>query len=295
MSRKPRHIVAGCVYHLISRFVDRQWFITSALEREHYLSLLARALTESDWRCLGYAVMSNHIHMETVAGRDTLSSWIRRVHSPFADAMNRAHDRIGPVFVRGPKAHLVPPEKVGRVLAYIHNNPVRAGVVAQPGDSDWTSHRAYTRTVRAPRWLHVDEGLERCGASALQFDDWVRTNHVTFPVRTEDETFAELELEEAVEPDEAPHVDARELVGIVADAVGLSIDEMRSRRKQAPHVLARHVAAHCGDRLGLRGTDIARALGTSQQSVSKILTQTGLRTSEECLVRLVLDRVSGLR
>jgi REP element-mobilizing transposase RayT len=92
MPRKPRHIVPGGVYPLISRFVDREWFITSAHEREHYLSLLGRALNDSDWTGLGYGVMSNHVHIEAIAGRDSLSSWIRRVHSRFADTMNRAQD-----------------------------------------------------------------------------------------------------------------------------------------------------------------------------------------------------------
>src|SRR5438067_2099143 len=103
MPRKRRVIVAGSVYHLISRFVDRDWFIRSELERDYYLQLLGPALETTDWRCLSYAIMSNHVHLAMVAGRDTLASWIRRVHSPFADWMNRSHERIGSIFVRGPK------------------------------------------------------------------------------------------------------------------------------------------------------------------------------------------------
>src|SRR5262245_22213209 len=128
MARSRRLIEPGTTYHLISRFVDREWFIKTSDERDLYLRLLANALEDSDWRLMGYAIMSNHCHHTAVAGRQPLGEWIRRVHAPFADAMNRAYDRIGCVFVRGPKAHPVKPHAFRYLLAYIHNNPVRAGV-----------------------------------------------------------------------------------------------------------------------------------------------------------------------
>src|SRR4051812_19613519 len=99
MPRVPRHIVPGRVYHLISRFVDREWFIAHERERRLYLALLGDAVSASDWRCFSYGVMSNHLHHAFVAGQQSLASWIRRVHSPFADIMNKEHDRIGPMFV----------------------------------------------------------------------------------------------------------------------------------------------------------------------------------------------------
>jgi REP element-mobilizing transposase RayT len=287
MPRKPRHIVKGAVYHLISRFVDREWFITTRGERELYLRMLGRALLDTDWRCLAYAVMSNHIHLQAVAGSNSLASWIRRVHSPFADTMNQAHGRIGSMFVRGPKACFVPPDKVARVLAYIHNNPVRAQVVAEPRDSEWTSHRAYVGLARSPRWLHVEEGLQRAGMTAEVFEEWVHTRHVEAAPKTDAELFDALELEEAVEVEVAPMVGADELVRITADEVGLSVAAIRSRRKQAHHVLARRVVALCGDHIGLSGVAIARSLGASQQCVSKILTQGCVDGPQ----RAVIDRV----
>src|SRR5678816_2085560 len=128
MPRRPRYFVPGDVYHLISRFIDRDWLITRDSEREHYLTLLGRALSESDWKCISYAVMSNHVHLATIAGNGNLDSWIRRVHGPFATAMNIAHDRIGSMFVRGPRDIATPPDRVANLIAYSHNNPVRATI-----------------------------------------------------------------------------------------------------------------------------------------------------------------------
>src|SRR3569623_2508287 len=124
MPRKPRSFVPGLAYHLISRFVDRDWFIKDEEDRLFYLDLLGRALARTDWLSLGYVVMSSHFHHAVIAGHQRLDSWMRPVHSPFADWLNKKHDRIGNVFVRGPKDLLVRRDGVGPLLAYIHNNPV---------------------------------------------------------------------------------------------------------------------------------------------------------------------------
>ena len=90
-----------------------------ALEREYYLSLLGRAVTDSDWSLISYGLMSSHTHLEVIAGEQPLEDWLRRVHTPFADMINRTNDRIGPVFVRGPAAHPTPMDRVGELLAYL--------------------------------------------------------------------------------------------------------------------------------------------------------------------------------
>jgi putative transposase len=290
MPRSARHIIPGAVYHLISQLVDREWFITRESERSQYLSLLGRALSLTDWRCLSYGIMSNHLHLAMVAGIEPLASWMRRVHSPFADWMNRSHERIGVMFVRGPKDILIPPERVRFVIAYIHNNPVRAHLVNEAAASTWTSHRAYLGLSRAPSWLHVEEGLERSGfTERAQFDSFVRAAP---ELAREDEDdgdgFCGYEPEvEAIRV--APRrvvIDPVELVRVAAELVGLSVDEVRSRRKQHKHVRARQLTARCGDRLGLTGVEIATALQASPQCVSRILTA---REHDED--RIAIDRV----
>src|SRR5678809_1433131 len=91
--------------------------------------------------------------------------------------MNERLEGLGPIIADRPKMRIVPDADVGRVLAYIHNNPVAAGVVREPAASTWTSHRAYLGLERMPPWLDVVEGMRRCGVSgdAVAFDQWVRT------------------------------------------------------------------------------------------------------------------------
>jgi putative transposase len=178
MPRKPRVIIPGTVYHLIARFVASEWFIRSKLERGWYLQLLGAALRVSDWRCFSYAIMSNHVHLGVLAGAASLASLLREAHAEFAERIN-AQTRVGAVFVRGPRSLAVHPDGVATLIGYIHQNPVRAGVVSHPSDSDWTSHAAYAGLVEPPPWLDIELGLERARMpSGLALDRWVRATRL---------------------------------------------------------------------------------------------------------------------
>lgn len=173
MARGGASIQPGFIYHLISRFVAKEWFVESAVERRVYLSLLGLALTQTDWRCFCYAVMSSHIHIGVVAGTTKLVEWMRPMHTTFAQWLNLRRERIGGVFVRGPNVITVEPEHAGRLINYVHCNPVRAGVVANAHDCDWTSYRAYAGAAHVPGWLDVDCGLGLAGlTSRAGFEAW---------------------------------------------------------------------------------------------------------------------------
>jgi hypothetical protein len=192
MSRGGSIVQAGRVYHVIPRFVANQWLIGSAVERNMYLSLLAQAMVESDWRCFAYALMSSHIHLALLAGMDSLSSWLRPMHNKFANWLNLRRERIGAVFVRGPNVLEYRPEGVARLINYIHFNPVEAGVAGSPEQSDWTSHRAYTGATSPQPWLDVSLGLQLAEfADVSAFTAWTTTTRVdredldTYRVRNE--------------------------------------------------------------------------------------------------------------
>lgn len=103
--------------------------------------------------------MSNHIHLGVRAGQVKLADWIGDVHSEFAAWINGRDERIGAVFVRGPKSIPYRQEAGAQLIRYIHCNPVRAGVVDHPADCDWTSHRVYLGLEPRPSWLDLERGL----------------------------------------------------------------------------------------------------------------------------------------
>ena len=170
------------IYHLIPRFVGGEWFIRGPEERTEYLRLFAMGLQSSDWQCLAYALMSSHIHLGLIAGSMELASWMRDVHREFANWINERYGpkrRIGGVFVRGPKRYEVLQNGVAKLIGYIHRNPVRAGIVSDPNESDWTSHRAYVGSVPRPSWLASPRGLELSGfRDSQEMHRWICATNI---------------------------------------------------------------------------------------------------------------------
>jgi hypothetical protein len=182
------------------------------------------------------------------------------------------------MFVRGPKDILVPDSRVGPLLAYIHNNPVRAGVVSSAEGSTWTSHRSYVELARVPPWLAVSEGLERAGLTRLEFRDLVGTStaHPVLGEVTSDEHLEELvdayERERLAEDKPVnAGLDAHRVVAAIADVMGIPMRQLRSRRRGDVERRARAAAISCGQRLGCTSTALADALGVTPQYVNKQL------------------------
>lgn len=280
--RQARFHVPGVVQHLIWRFVDHRWFIAGDEERACYLRWLGRALSDSDWRCLAFALMSNHIHVAAVAGREPLAAWSRRVNLPFARWINDRLGRIGPVFADRANDWATAPTGVANLIAYIHNNPVRAGVVSHARDSDWTSHAAYINSVTPLGWLHVSEGLDLVQHDRDSFDAFVE-GQPPDPVRPKRrplaatvQHYAQLNIATPFErqfplvmrPFGTVRPDPRRVLALVCAELGLSPSEVASRRQLPAFRQARAATVQCGLASGLSGADVGAVLGLTQQAVS---------------------------
>jgi hypothetical protein len=154
------------VQHVISRFVDREFRLDVRGGREEYLRRAEPILGRCDWLALAFALMSSHVHWALRAGRHPSAAIFKPLHVGFAGWLNAAEGRLGPVFAERHRSLTFEADNASPLVAYIHNNPVRAQVVQDPADSSWTSHRAYLGLAPAPPWLNVELGLHLCGFSA---------------------------------------------------------------------------------------------------------------------------------
>jgi hypothetical protein len=291
---------------VISRFVEERWFITTDEQRGHYLRLLGNALEKSDWSCLAYALMSSHIHIAMVAGSKPAESWSRAVNGPFARWFNEMQERIGPMFAGRADMTIERTQRVAHLIAYIHNNPVRAGVVGRARDSSWTSHRAYIGGDR-PAWLDVDRGLALSGLVTDELDGWV---HEQRNIRRKDLSLEQIDREAKrfgritlgtprVEPTEVPLLGRRHTfirpnpgrIGeIVIETLGLEEGELQNRWRGSLGTIARAVLVQVGQRFGVSLTSSGEAAGISPTAASR-LARAKLDKRGEAALEIVSDRV----
>ncbi|MFO0562014.1 MAG: hypothetical protein U0269_28635 [Polyangiales bacterium] len=106
--------------------------------------------------------MSNHYHLAAIAGEREASALLRPMQTAIARWINDEDAQFGPVFAQRPATIVVPHARAAQLLAYIHNNPVRAKVASSASESSWTSHRAYLKT-EPDAVLDVRSGLALLG------------------------------------------------------------------------------------------------------------------------------------
>jgi len=173
----------GGVFHVVTRTVGGKYVFDAAGAREDYLGRLGEALGKTDAQLLSYCVMSNHVHLVLIHGQAPLEGLFKRVHVGFASDVHRLGGRRrkaqGAVFAQRPRRVLVEEDAyLLELVRYVHNNPVRAGVVKHASQSDWSSHGAYVGQAEAPDWLSVGYVLGRFGkrgaTAAERFDAFVR-------------------------------------------------------------------------------------------------------------------------
>jgi putative transposase len=94
----------------------------------------------SEIELYGYVVMPDHVHaILKLTPPLLLSNWIRRFKTYVGRSLGH-----GPIWQTGSWTELVPDEEFLRQkLQYVHENPVRRGMVLRAEDYPWSSAREY--------------------------------------------------------------------------------------------------------------------------------------------------------
>ena len=178
MSRPLRLDHAGALWHVTSRGNERREVFVDDEDRREFLRLLGRTVELFGWKLHAWVLMGNHYHLFVGTPEATLSRGMRQLNGDYAQHFNRRHGRDGHVFQGRFKAILVQREAhLLEVARYVVRNPVRAGIVASPGDWPWSSYRATAGLESAPEWLDTSFLLEQFGsrraAAATKYREFV--------------------------------------------------------------------------------------------------------------------------
>ncbi len=161
MARKHRIHYPGALYHVILRGNAQQSVFYSDKDRYHFYLFVQEGVERFGHRVLAFCFMTNHIHMAIQVADVPLSRIMQNLTFRYTQWLNWRLNRTGHLFQGRYKAVLVDADAyLLELTAYVHLNPVRAGMVDNPEDYPWSSQRAYSGTELIP-WLNTEYILTR--------------------------------------------------------------------------------------------------------------------------------------
>ena len=96
-------------------------------------------------KILAYVIMDNHTHMLIYNERgNDISHWMKLVNAKYARFYNKQHDRVGYVYRDRYKSKpILDMNYLYNVLAYIHFNPIEAGIVKKLNQYSFSSYNDF--------------------------------------------------------------------------------------------------------------------------------------------------------
>jgi putative transposase len=152
MPRPLRQCPGGIVYHVLNRAVAKIELFKSVRDHEAFQRTLREANARTPIEVFSYCVMSNHWHLVVRPAKDgDLSAFMQWLTLAHAQRWRAAHNNVGygPLYQGRYKAFAIEEDRhLINVLRYVERNPLRAGLVQQAEDWQWSS--MYTRLHGTP-------------------------------------------------------------------------------------------------------------------------------------------------
>jgi len=160
MGRRPRNLVPGGIYHVYNRVSRGQHVFRKDEEADRLEDLFSTTKKRDDFQILAWCVMSNHYHLALRMGEVSLSRSMRTIHHRFSQSYNGRHRVFGPFWQGRYRAKFVDDDEYLRqLIAYIHLNPVTAGVLKDASKYRWCGHREVLGRAVGRRLVDIEETM----------------------------------------------------------------------------------------------------------------------------------------
>jgi REP element-mobilizing transposase RayT len=144
MPRQARQTSKTGIYHLLVRGINREAIFHDDQDHLRYLDTLARISKDSNASILGYCLMDNHTHILIKEGSKKISNLMHRLGASYAYYYNWKYERVGHVSQNRFKSENIEDDiYLKTVIRYIHQNPVKAGMVKRAEEYRWSSCKDY--------------------------------------------------------------------------------------------------------------------------------------------------------
>jgi len=148
MPRTARIVLPYTPHHIVQRGHNRQTVFVADDDYNYYLGNLIEFKRAFDCKVYAYCLMTNHVHLVVDPGKnpDSLSLLMKLVVGRQTRYVNKLEKRTGSLWEGRFKSSVISTEEyLPACCRYIELNPLRAGMVTDPGEYQWSSYGAKVR------------------------------------------------------------------------------------------------------------------------------------------------------
>jgi putative transposase len=290
--RALRRFEEGRFYHVYNRAGGSSQPLEEEVLARGFVDLLRRVVERDELVILGWCLLGNHYHLVLRQGPVDVSRSMKTVQQGVTRLRNLRDRVYGPLWQGRFKAKEVSETSyLMQVIAYVHLNPVKAGLAEDAGSYRWSGHLDIVGRRRSPI-VSVDEVLVMYGETRRQAlrsyrlaledvgdEDWSGERPGRLPWWRLGRPTAEDQLTlRASARDEAgraparwrPEYSAADWVDLACAELGVERDALASRARDPRVVWAREVVGLVGiERFGVKVVELARELGKSRGGVTQ--------------------------
>jgi putative transposase len=144
MARMARAISSTGIYHVMLRGIDKREIFVQPSDYEKFLWYVQIVKEKANLSLFAYCLMTNHVHLLLKTDEEEIGDIIKCIAVGYAQYHNIKYGRTGHLFQNRFRSETVDNDNYFlTVLRYIHQNPVKAGLVNNISDYRWSSYGTY--------------------------------------------------------------------------------------------------------------------------------------------------------
>jgi len=145
MPRIPRNFYSANFLHITVQGIEKKDIFYKSKYKEKYINLIMENKEIYGVTIISYCIMSNHAHILIYRNeKSNISDFMKSINISYAKYFNKTESRVGYVFRnRFSSEEINNIEYLYNCIGYIHNNPVKAGIVKKIQNYKYSSYNDY--------------------------------------------------------------------------------------------------------------------------------------------------------
>jgi len=153
MARPLRLEFENACYHITSKGIRKNRIFLSDKDKSKFIEKLNETFNKFSLLCYAYCLMDNHCHLFVKTPKANISRAMHYLNTSYTNWFKAEYKKTGSMLQGRYKSILVEEDNYGIPLsAFIHLNPLKAGIVESLGEYKWSSYLNYVKDTK----LEVD-------------------------------------------------------------------------------------------------------------------------------------------